>query len=293
MPEPNLKIDVAKWVENAKADPVAYQQRQTVEIVLNAIAITTPLNAKMFLKGGILMGLAYDSPRQTTDIDMSTSFMVGSEIGDRIKTLLDSAFPRAAAALGYADLVLKTHSVKKMPKKTIFEKAYFPALKLKIAYAKRGTRQEKALREGKSPRVIDLDISFNESLQQIQVLELTGGQELQAYGLVDLIAEKYRAMLQQVLRRRNRRQDVYDLDLLIRTHEFDDILRAQILDVFIAKCRSRHIEPTRSSLDDPEVKRRSRAEWQTMELELGEVPNFESCFARVSEFYQNLPWKSE
>ena len=197
MPEPNLKIDVAKWVENAKADPVAYQQRQTVEIVLNAIAITTPLNAKMFLKGGILMGLAYDSPRQTTDIDMSTSFMVGSEIGDRIKTLLDSAFPRAAAALGYADLVLKTHSVKKMPKKTIFEKADFPALKFKIAYAKRGTRQEKALREGKSPGVIDLDISFNETLRQIRVLELTGGQKLRAYGLVDLIAEKYRAMLQQ------------------------------------------------------------------------------------------------
>ena len=143
MPEPNLKIDVAKWVENAKADPVAYQQRQTVEIVLNAIAMTAPLKLQMFLKGGILMGLAYDSPRQTTDIDMSTSFMVGSEIGDRIKTLLDSAFPRAAAALGYADLVLKTHSVKKMPKKTIFEKAYSPALKLKIAYAKRGTRQKR------------------------------------------------------------------------------------------------------------------------------------------------------
>lgn len=293
MPEPRLKIDVAKWVENAKADPVAYQQRQTVEIVLNAIAITTPLNAKMFLKGGILMGLAYDSPRQTTDIDMSTSLMVGSEIGDKVKTLLDSAFPRAAAALGYADLVLKTHSVKRMPRKTDFEEADFPALKLKIAYARRGTKQERRLLEDKIPEVIDLDISFNETLQQIQVLELTGGQELQAYGLVDLIAEKYRAMLQQVPRRRNRRQDVYDLDLLIRIHEIDDTLRAQILDVFIEKCRSRQIEPTDLSLNDPEIKTRSHAEWQTMKLELGEVPEFESCFARVSDFYRNLPWKSE
>ena len=42
MPEPNLKIDVAKWVENAKADPVAYQQRQTVEIVLNATGFSFP-----------------------------------------------------------------------------------------------------------------------------------------------------------------------------------------------------------------------------------------------------------
>ena len=293
MPEPNYKIDVAKWVENAKADPVAYQQRQTVEIVLNAIAITTPLNAKMFLKGGILMGLAYDSPRQTTDIDMTTKLIVEHNTGDMIRTKLDAAFPRAAAALGYADLVLKTHSLKRMPRKTKFENADFPALKLKIAYARRGTKQETRLSEGKVSEMIDLDISFNETLKHIQVLELTGGQKLRAYGLVDLIAEKYRAMLQQVPRRRNRRQDVYDLDLLIGKHEIDDALRAQILDVFIEKCRSRRIEPTDLSLNDPEIKTRSHAEWQTMELELGEVPIFEICFARVSEFYRNLPWQSE
>lgn len=293
MPEPNYKIDVAKWVENAKADPVAYQQRQTVEIVLNAIAITTSLNAKMFLKGGILMGLAYDSPRQTTDIDMTTKLIVEHNTGDMIRTKLDAAFPRAAAALGYADLVLKTHSVKRMPRKTKFEEADFPALKLKIAYARRRSKQEMRLLEGKVSEVIDLDISFNETLQHIQVLELTGGQELLAYGLVDLIAEKYRAMLQQVPRRRNRRQDVYDIDLLIEMHEIDDTHRAQILDIFIAKCRSRKIEPTRSSLDNPEVKTRSHAEWQTMKLELGELPDFEHCFARVSEFYRNLPWKPD
>ena len=40
---------------------------QTIEIVLNSIALITPLNVEMFLKGGILMGLAYDSPRQTSD----------------------------------------------------------------------------------------------------------------------------------------------------------------------------------------------------------------------------------
>ncbi|MCY4384373.1 MAG: nucleotidyl transferase AbiEii/AbiGii toxin family protein [Nitrospinae bacterium] len=293
MPEPNYKIDVAKWVENAKADPVAYRQRQTVEIVLNAIAITTPLNAKMFLKGGILMGLAYDSPRQTTDIDMTTKLIVKHNTGDMIRTKLDAAFPRAAAALGYADLVLITHSLKRMPRKTKFENADFPALKLKIAYARRGTKQETRLSEGKVSEMIDLDISFNETLQHIQVLELTGGQKLRAYGLVDLIAEKFRAMLQQVPRRRNRRQDVYDLDLLIGKHEIDDALRAQILDVFIEKCRSRRIEPTDLSLNDPEIKTRSHAEWQTMELELSEVPEFECCFARVSEFYRNLPWQSE
>ena len=292
MSDPILKINVEEWVASARADPVAYQQRQAVEITLNAIAMTAPLNEKMFLKGGILMGLAYDSPRQTTDIDLTTKLEVKSGVGDTIQKLLDSTFPRAAADLGYTDIVVKTHSVKPQPKK-IFEDAEFPALKLKIAFAKRGRKQENALREGKAPGVIDVDISFNESLEHIQVLELTGGQELFAYGLADLIAEKYRALLQQGPRNRNRRQDVYDLDLLIAYREIDDALCAQIFEALVAKCRSRHLNPKRASLDDPEIKNRAGAEWETMKLELGELPDFERCFAQVSEFYRSLPWDSK
>ena len=290
MSDPIFKVNVAEWVERAKADPVAYQQRQTVEITLNVIARTAPLKGKMFLKGGILMGLAYDSPRQTVDIDLTTTLAVEGGVGDKVRKLLDLEFPRAAAALGYADLIVKTHSVKPQPK-TIFKTADFPALKLKIASAKRGTPQEKAIREGKAPDVmIDVDISFNEPLLQIQVLELTGGQELLAYGLGDLIAEKYRAILQQVPRNRYRRQDAYDLDRLIAHNEIDDALQAQILDALVAKCQARQLKPTRASLDDPEIKKRAGAGWRSMELELGEVPDFEVCFARVAECYRNLPW---
>lgn len=41
-----FKVNVAGWVEKAKDDPVAYQQRQTVEITLNAIARTAPLRGR-------------------------------------------------------------------------------------------------------------------------------------------------------------------------------------------------------------------------------------------------------
>ena len=290
MSETALRVDVAEWVERVRADPVAYQQRQTVEIALNAIAMTAPQGARMVLKGGILVGLVYDSPRQTTDIDLTADFAADSPARGRIRELLSSAFPLAAARLGYADLVLGVHSMKYLPRGQ-FKTARFPALKLKIVSARRGTPSEAALQEGKPTNcVIDVDISFNESMHQVQVLELTGGQELHAYSLVDLIAEKLRAALQQVGRRRNRRQDIYDLDRLIAEQEIDENLREQILEVFVAKCRSRDIEPDRASLDDPEVRRRSAAEWETMKLELGEMPSFEDCFARVSEFYRNLPW---
>ena len=290
----SYKVNVAKWVALAQADPIAYQQRQTVDITLNAIAMTAPLKQAIFLKGGILMGLAYDSPRQTADIDLTATSDPEANTDEKIRDLLSPALPRAAAALGYADLFVKIHSVRSQPK-AIFEDANFPALKLKIAAARRGTEEENALREGRAAgSIIDVDISFNEaSLQQIQVLELTSGQELLAYGLVDLIAEKYRAMLQQVPRNRNRRQDVYDLDLLIARSEVDDALCEQILESLIVKCQSRCLNPTRTSLDDPDIKERSGNDWHTLELELGEVPDFEGCFARVLDFYRNLPWNSK
>lgn len=290
MSNPVLKIKIADWVERARPDPATYRQRQTIEIILNSIAMTVPLDVKMFLKGGILMGLVYNSPRQTSDIDLTTYLTADGDVDNEILRFLDSALPRAATALGYADLLVRTHSAKRQPAKIDFEKAEFPALELKIAYAQRGTSEETALSEGKTTNVIKLEISFNEPLYQFQVLELTGGRELRAYSLVDLIAEKYRAILQQVTRKRNRRQDVYDLDLLIEDDQIDDSCRAEILNAFIEKCHSRHIIPNRLSLDDPEIKKRSGADWDTMKLELGEVPDFEDCFARVSQFYRDLPW---
>ena len=135
MSDPILKINVAGWVESAKANPVTYQQRQTVEITLNAIAMAASLREEMYLKGGVLMGLAYGSPRQTADIDLTATLDPEANIGDEIRKMLTPALPRAAAALGYADLFVKIHSVRPQPRR-IFEDADFPALKLKIASAR-------------------------------------------------------------------------------------------------------------------------------------------------------------
>lgn len=289
MSDPVLKLDVTGWVERARADPVAYAQRQAAEVTLNAIAMTADLKQRLFLKGGILMGLAYDSPRQTADIDLTAAFEVSPDIDEKIRGLLDGAFPRAAARLGYADLIIKVHSIARQPK-AIFETARFPALKIKVAFARRGMPQETALTRGLAPGKIEVDISFNEPLTQIQVLGLTGGAELLAYDLTELMAEKYRAMLQQKERNRNRRQDVYDLDRLIDGREFSTEDLAQILEVFVAKCLSRDIKPTTDALDDPEIRKRSGADWQTMELEIGTLPEFEGCYKRVLGFYRGLPW---
>ncbi|MDE0302396.1 MAG: nucleotidyl transferase AbiEii/AbiGii toxin family protein [Gammaproteobacteria bacterium] len=289
MPDSQIKVDVVAWVEQVRADSTAYRQRQGVAIILNAIAAKSPLNHKMFLKGGILMGLAYDSPRQTVDIDLTTSLKAESNVGEWIREQLNEEMPSVADRLGYDELVTAVQSAK-WQRGGFPDAAEFPALRLKVGYALRGTNQEKALKRGRAAEVIGIDISFNERLGHIQILAITGGQELFAYGLADLIAEKYRAVLQQVTRNRNRQQDIFDLDLLISGNEINEKLRTQILEIFIEKCRSRNLEPAQTSLDVPEVKERSGAKWETMELEVGETPDFEGCYMRVSEFYESLPW---
>lgn len=59
--------------------------------------MTTPLNEKLVLKGGILMGLAYNSPRQTADIDLTAVLAAEDNVDEMIRDLLDSAFPSAPA----------------------------------------------------------------------------------------------------------------------------------------------------------------------------------------------------
>ena len=58
MPDPEI-ADIQAWSEKVRDDPVAYMQRQAIEIILDAIAHTDGLRERVFLKGGTLMGLLH------------------------------------------------------------------------------------------------------------------------------------------------------------------------------------------------------------------------------------------
>ena len=283
-------VDIADWVKRAQADPQTYLERQATEVFLAALGLAPSYNDRVFLKGGILMGIRYHSPRQTADLDF-TADLDPSEMGD-IRAELDTAMRRAAAILGYTDLICRVQTMRHRPSKRRFAGASFPALEVKIAYALRGSPQEGALHAGRCNTLLEADISFREPVDEIQIVRLGhDGPEIAAYSLTDLIAEKLRALLQQPIRNRYRRQDVYDLAHLIETFSFGQDELRHLLEVFFAKCRSRDIEPSSGSLSDPEVIRRAKSEWNTLDLELGELPDFDERFGIVERFYRSLPWE--
>ena len=286
-----LVVNIAEWVERAKSDPVAYLERQATEVFLAALAMTKPWCHQVFLKGGILMGVVYGSPRQTGDIDFTTIADPQPGIAEDLAAALDANFPRAAAELGYPTLLCRAQSFKYFPKGEEFPKNDGPAVKMGIGYALRGSPQEKHLKAGRAPKKLTIDISFKEPVSAIQIIHDAISQKaFRAYSLHDLMAEKIRALLQQEKRNRYRRQDIYDLDILLAKFPFDEEEKVCLLAVLRDKCQARGIEPARDSLAQPEIVQRAKEDWHTLEVEIGDIPKFDECFERVNAFYVSLPW---
>lgn len=289
-----VDVDVRAWVETARANPTLYRDRQVTEIVLGAIGLAPSLSKTLVLKGGAVMALAFKSNRVTGDVDF-TSMAEPADLTEKITAELNEILPRTAIKLGYLDLICRVQSVKKMPRAENFEDHEFPALKVKVGSATRGTAEAARLADGKASRVLDVEISFRDQVYAFQELNLHGaGVAVRAFTIHELIAEKFRALLQQITRKhkRNRRQDVYDIAFLIDEHDFGDADKTAILTTFIEKCRSRGIEAKSDSMDDPEIKQRAQADWETLALEIGDLPPFEERFTLMRDLYVSLPWGS-
>ncbi len=286
-----VDVDLRAWVEAARADPVLHRDRQVTEVVLTAIGLSPDLRRSLVLKGGTLMAIAFHSPRGTGDVDFSATVEPG-EFAEQLTEELDRVMLQAAQRLRYLDLACRVQGVERRPRPQLFEGADFPALEVRVASARRSDAgQMRTLNEGRASRVLRVEISFRDQVYDTQELVLTGAEvAVQAFSPVEIVAEKLRALLQQPIRKRNRRQDVYDVAYLVERHAFDEEARAEIHRILVAKSRSRGIEPTAGSISDPEVMERARRDWDTLRLEIGDVGDFNERFAVVRAFYEALPW---
>jgi hypothetical protein len=97
--------------------------------------------------------------------------------------------------------------------------------------------------------------------------------------------------LQQVVRNRSRRQDIFDLHYLFENHPIIEEKKPLILEALIDKCRSRDIEPTQGSMASPEIYDRSAKDYDTLAIDIeGDLPDFDVAYQVVRQFYESLPW---
>lgn len=293
------RIGIADWIGKAAANPVEHHRRQAVEVLVQAISNTAEMRDILYLKGGALMNIVYGSPRATADVDFTTS-APRSDLEGRIAALFDREMRLSAIDLGYTGLIFRVQGTEMRPPDEEFP---WPTLRVKIGFASKGTPQEERLATGQAANVLRIDISFNEAVYDWQRIEIQTGEPdpygagdaqtatILAYSIYELIAEKLRAIVQQKIRNRYRRQDIFDIARLVSSHAFTEAEVARIYGIFLPKCRSRGIEPTRDMIDDPELHARSRERYGELRLDAGGAPlEFEADFQAVADLYRSMPW---
>ena len=282
------EVEIGTWVEQAPSGQQGF--REAVHTILDGIGHSQNLSAKMVMKGGLLLAIRYDSSRYTRDLDFSTVDRYSVESADVLLTELRDGLLTAEDRLPYAT-ACRLQSYKVQPKG---DGKSHHSLALKIGYANRGnTAAMSRLEAGACPQVVEIDYSFNEAVFDVEILELDGGATIHTYTLHNVLAEKMRALLQQPIRKRNRRQDVYDLWLLLEsTPELTAAECAKVHEMLIASCRSKGFDPDITSMESDEVMAMARKGYQELTVDIdGELPPFEVAMGRVVALYRSLTWR--
>ncbi|MFM2599430.1 nucleotidyl transferase AbiEii/AbiGii toxin family protein [Vibrio fortis] len=284
-----MEYSIDNWVEDGPEDRQEF--RQAVHIILQAISSSTYLKPKMIMKGGMLLGIRYQSSRFTEDIDFSTAEKLADIDQDEFESELNEALQIAEDELAYP-IKCVVQTLKIQPKGG---EATFPSFNLKIGYANRQNAGAiKRLQNGQSPKTVKIDYSFNEMTYKTDEIKLEDEESVMTYGITDLLAEKIRSIIQQPYRERNRRQDIYDLHYLLSTIEpLSSEEKLNTLDTLIKKSKGRVPlkDITHETLDRDDIRTMSHSNYHLLAKEVrGDLPDFDVAYDLVVDFYKSLPW---
>ena len=125
------------------------------------------------------------------------------------------------------------------------------------------------------------------------MFEIGDGKCIRFYSFYDLVGEKFRALLQQEVRRQIRPHDIYDLYFLLNDYPLRDdaSTKQKILRSLKEKAAARNLEVEKESMQNPEIIRRSEVQYDQLKiLIVGELPPFSEVYAAMRVYYEGLPW---
>lgn len=284
--------NIDKWV-NTAADLKDISFRQAVHTILIAVSGNEFLQSSMIMKGGVLLALGYKSHRLTRDIDFSTHTTLEDFNQDEFREMLGESLVSAVERLRYG-LDCRIQSIKQEP---AGDDASFPTIKTTIGYAYKHDRKSlKRLVAGNSSTIIKLDYSLNEPVGSVDYfsLDMDDG-TIQVYDIVELVAEKFRALLQQEIRKRVRAQDLHDLYHIfgVSLEHFTPEVKERILQRLIKKSEARGLSLSPESMSSEEIMRRTREGYEVSlpSMVNGYLKPFDEIYPEVEGFYRSLPWE--
>jgi hypothetical protein len=281
-------IDIEKWITDSPNDKEK-AFRRAIHIILLAISNSPDLRAQMLFHGGLLMALKYKGVRHTTDLDFATKNKFVDVDTNYFLKELEKRLTDASEIPPYG-MACKIQSHKIKP---LGENKNFQTLEINVGYAYKDGPNYRRLLNKNCTNIIKIDYSYNEINQKIDILEFSKNNNIKAYSLSDFVAEKYRAIIQQKTRNRNRRQDVFDIYWLIKNNLLiGNNIKNRILKSFLIKSASRNLAVNKLILRDEDIIKRSKTEYDSLGQEINiDLPMFKDIYKIVQEYYESMPWK--
>jgi predicted nucleotidyltransferase component of viral defense system len=272
--------EVPQWAKENAATQDEARRRFVQFVIIESLARGLP--GKLSFKGGNALRFCYHNPRSTTDID----YTAGAEFGDDpdgVRSQLDPPLQQFSQEYGIACRVQAVH---RNPSSAAATK---PTYEISVGWSFPGFRNFPGFLESEAPSsaIIPVEISINDIVCETIIDELEGGRHvgIEVCALEDIVAEKLRALLQQIARNRNRPQDVYDISRLLRVNSLDE---AKVARYFVAKCQDRGVLAAKSSFVD-EVRERASVDYEQLASStMDDFVPFGEAWGQVAEFVSRL-----
>ena len=251
--------------------------------MLRALSGDQLLSRDYVVKGGLALNLVFGSPRQSEDLDLSSARPFTDEVNEEknemllaLCELLDAELKRTAAASGIeaAHVHEKRLSVE------------IPALLGSVRYREAGMDGA-----GEHWHEVKMQVTLSELVCETVRREVHG-MVVHSAALEDILAEKLKAILQQVTSDKVRSMDVFDIWYFTtaRRHELDEDRLRQYLEIKTAQWPEVY-PPTADRYRDPKVRAHSERNFEGV-IELVREPEFrvpfDEAFAGVLTFVEDL-----
>lgn len=246
---------VDEWATRFGLSVAEARRRLAQGMLLAGIVQDERLSQHLVFKGGNALDFVWLPNRSTTDLDFSVPFRLGvnqfteDELSTTFQEICDVA---SHVSGGY----FKLNSIRQEPPGA---DRSFAALSVRIAYALSDELRlaERLRNGGTGNQVLDLEISSNESICATQPIQIAGtGSSLLTATVDDIVAEKLRAILQQTIRNRSRRQDVLDIAVIQTSGPGCNVtLVSQFL---LTKCLARSVTCSKAAFRNAQVRERAR-----------------------------------
>ena len=283
---PTTLSQVAAWARHNAVTEAAARDRYAQYVVLFAIANTRELRRSLVFKGGNALDFVLLPNRSTVDLDFSLDMDTGSDVAT--PAVLAGELQQALASVErHHNIRLRLHGVRSQPPG---EARTFVTMQARIGYATSDQRGLPARmgRGDTSPQVIPVEVSLNEPLVENELHRISPELlPLRVSTLNDIAAEKLRALLQQRVRNRTRRQDVLDLAVMIRSDATIDL--SVVSQGLLLKAAARNVPVSRQAFHHPEIADRARTGYDALASDTRKtfIP-FDEAFAAVLAFVDTL-----